>query len=674
MKTTYNWLREYCPTDLPIDELARMLTMAGLAVESVEQVDSDYVLDLEITSNRGDLQGVIGIARELSALTGKPLKIPEVQYQPDGKSVEEWASVEVRAPELCPRYTARIITDVEIRPSPDWLANRLQAVGLHPVNNVVDISNFVMLESGQPLHAFDYARLSQGKIIVRRAEPGEPITLIDGSIRELSREDLVIADAHKPVAIAGIMGGLDSEVGGRTSVILLESARFSPADVRRTSRRLGVSSDSCYRFERGVDPLGMDWASRRAVRMMAELAGGQPAPGVIDVNFEKREPRKVTLRLERLQTLLGVKIELTDALRLLEALGFAVAEKRSRAATFVVPSFRADVNREADLVEEVARIYGYDHIPTSTHLGLNLPEENRADLVEGRVRSLLLASGFSEVITFSLVDEKSAGLVSCWSGAPAIALANPISEDNKFLRKSLLPSLLKVLKTNQDRGISDLSVFEIGKGYLARAGARQPEERRLLGLLSEGADAFRRVKGTVEELLTGLGLEELSDFQPGDQPFLAPDSQAVVEVEDEPLGWLGLASREICAQIELRSSPVVAEFNLELLLEKAKLERSYQPIPRYPGSARDIALVVDEKVLYRDIVKLIEGLQIPELEKVEFFDVYRGEQIPPGKKSLAFRLTFRSPTGTLIGKQVDEFHQSIVSLLENRLGARLRTF
>ncbi len=674
MKTTYNWLAEYLPdlATMPVEDLAHSLTMAGLAVESVTRVGEDFVLDLEITSNRGDLQGMAGIAREVRALTGFALKLPETDYEVTGRPIAEQASVAVPAPKLCPRYTARLITDVKVGPSPSWLASRLETLGFRSVNNVVDITNLVMLETGQPLHAFDLARLAEGKIIVRRAVVKETITLIDGTIQELTRQDLVIADAQVPVAIAGVMGGLASEVTTSTSVILLESARFSPPHIRRTSRRLGVGSESSYRFERGIDPEGVDWASRRATRLISELTGGKPAPGVIDVNFERLRSKKIRLRAKRIETLLGVKVALPDAIRMLEALDFSTVSQTRRSATFLVPSFRPDVSREIDLIEEVARVFGYDKIPTSTSIGLNLAAESKTDVVEKKLRSLLLGAGLSEVVTYSLVDERSAGLVSCWSDSPALALSNPTSEDNKFLRKSQIPNLLKVAKTNQYRGAESINVFEMGSAYLPRPGAKQPEERKLLTLLSDRPDGFYYLKGVLEELLSSIGLESLLQFAPGAQLFLLPHSSARMELNGEVLGWLGCISSNISEELDLALPPAVAELDLGLLLDKAHLYPSYSPLPRYPSSSRDIALVLEEKVLYRDVLSRIQGLGIGELEKVKCFDVYRGEQVPAGKKSLAFRLTFRSRERTLTSSEVAEFAERIVKQLENELGAQLR--
>src|SRR3989338_2487219 len=610
MKVSYCWLKEYCDFDLSAQELADTLTDAGFVVEEVNPLQDDYCLDVEVTSNRPDCLGVLGIAREVAAITRSKLRLPEVDYKA-GKAPVDF-KIHVEDSELCPHYTARVIRGGKIGPSPSWLQKHLKAVGLRPINNVVDITNFVLLESGQPLHAFDMDKLTGKKIVVRRAVKGEAIKTIDGTRCDLTPETLVIADGVRPVAIAGVMGGVDTEVTEATKNILLESARFMPSTVRRAAKRFTLSTDSSYRFERGVDPEGVDWASGRAARLIQELAGGEVARDVIDIGSGKIKKHVVTLTMSRLNAVLGAQIEPATAKDILSRLGFEVKAAGKEGFSVTVPGFRGDVSREIDLIEEVARIYGYNNIPTDTRLSIQVRPRGRYEQVEGKAREILVGWGLTEVITYSIVDDTQHQRFGAFSNAQALTIRNPIRKGEDRLRQTLMGNLLKVKKHNQDRDVPWVKVFELSRIYLPTAG-------------------------------------------PG-----------------KLLGVLGEIKKEIVAEFDLNSAPILAEIDFDAVVERADLTTAFRKLPLYPSAVRDMAVVVDEQVSWADIEKCIAESGLQYLESVEVFDLYRGKQIPSGKKSLAFRLYFRAPDRTLRGEEANEMHKLVEERLGSALGAVLR--
>jgi len=671
MKASYNWLKDYCKHNLSLKELLEGLTNVGLVVDNSSPIDNDFCLDIEVTSNRPDCLGMIGIAREIATFIRGELIVPDVDYGTISESVNDITSVIIEDEELCPRYTAQIIKDVNIGQSPEWLQKRISAIGLRPVNNIVDITNYVLMECGQPLHAFDFDKLEGKKIIVRRAVKGETMVAIDGTKSTLSPDELVIADAKRPVAIAGIMGGKDTEVSETTKNILLESAFFNPGTVRRSSRKLGIQSDSSFRFERRVDPECVGWASRRAAKMIQDIAGGQIAEGIIDKNCLKKEKTNITLRIPRLNSLLGIHIEKDIAKDILERLQFKMISETETSLEVSVPSFRGDVYREIDLIEEVIRIQGYDNIPTKGNIGIKPIQENKFDLIVEKVKNIISGLGFSEVVTDSIVGNSQNQYDSIWSDNSNIKIMNPIRQDEDLLRKTLIHNLLKVKKHNQNYGMEKIQIYELSKVYLPSKNDNMPEEKECLCILGE--DGFLSLKGTIEAILSHLNVAHRLEITPYRSDLFSPEKSAELKLEGNILGYIGELSSDAIKYHDFRSTPCITELNFNLLVDMANLESSFQKIPLFPTMERDLAIVSDEKVTWSDINKCIESLNIDYLDNIEFFDVYRGKQVEKGKKSIAFRLIFRADDRTLKSEEVDALQEKILGNLKNTLGVRLRT-
>jgi len=676
MKFSYNWLKEFCDFQISAHDLAENLSKIGFCVETYEPVGDDWVLDVEVTPNRSDCLSHVGLAREVAAVTGRTISYPAVDVpHSETRGCEDLASVSVTAPELCPHYTARVITGVRVGPSPGWMQHRLNTCGIRPINNVVDVTNYVMLESGQPLHAFDLARLAGRTVIVRRARNGERMTAIDGTPCELSEEMCVIADATKPVAVAGVMGGLESEIGESTAEVLLESARFDPVSIRRASRRLGLASESSYRFERSVDPGGPERASRRACQLIVELAGGELAGGLFEYRFDARPRRDVSLRLSRLRLLLGIEVPVGEVRRIFEGLELEIVKQTDERITVTVPSWRRDLEREIDLIEEVARILGYDRIQETTEIPVRPVVLSRLERFTRSTRRLLAGEGFFEVMTGSLVTASALQAAQPWSEAPPLELRNPVSSQKTHLRLTNMPGLLAVKSFNAAHGTPQVNLFELGKVYLPRASGTDPlpEEKTCLSLLSDDPHGFLLLKGTLENLLEAShakgGLEEL----PGSRGPFEPSESLTLKLDGALLGCLGRASKEAAEQFDLENRPAMMEIDFELLAARCRFDAPYCTVPQYPASRRDLAVVVSEEVRWADLKRCILQSAPAFLESVEFFDVYRGKQVPPGRKSVAFSLTFRSPQRTLTREEVDSAQDQCLDALKKELGATLRT-
>jgi len=668
MRVSYNWLKRYCDFELSPEQLAELLPNAGLEVEAIEPVGSDTVLVTEVTTNRPDWLSHIGVARDVAVVTGKPLCIPDVAPATAGPDAHTLTRIEVTDTDLCPTYTARVLTHVKVGPSPDWLVEALESVGLRSVNNVADITNFVLFECGQPLHAFDYDKLNEHRILVRRAKAGEKFTAIDGSNHELSDEMLVIADANAPVAVAGVMGGLASEVSTRTHTVLLESARFHPVNIRRTSRRLGLASDSSYRFERGIDPSGIDWASRRAAQLIVELAGATLAPGVVEVSAPVPEPAIVSLRLERYRRIMGIPVEAQRACDILSGLGLECVKQTSGELTFRVPSWRADLTREADLIEEVGRIDGYARIAAHSGLRLAVKEPDRFERVRSCVAHSLTAAGYSETVTWSLMDQQSADACHPFDTGSPIRLLNPLGKEAEFMRLSMVPSLLKVRKNNQDRRNRDVSLFEVAGIYLP---GNPPEEKKVLALLSD--EDFLGVKGAIETVASSLHLHDRISFVPGGPAFLQAGSSASITLDGKPLGYVGAVSDKLTILFDLKTPVVVAELDFQQLEVAANLAPKYTPLPRFPEVTRDLAVVVEDAVTWAQVQQTTRAAAPLYLESLTFLSEFRGKQIPSGKKCIAFGMTFRASDRTLTSEQADAAQKDILAALERELAASLRT-
>lgn len=688
MKISYNWLKEFVDIDLSPRDLATKLTMAGLAVDAVEEHSSennaDFVLDIDLTSNRPDCLSHLGVAREAAAISDRPMSLPGGKLIEAESKSSDVTSVEILNPELCPRYTARIIKGVKIGPSPQWLVKRLEVMGQRSVNNVADITNYVMLELGQPLHAFDLAMLKGQRIIVRTACDGEKMTTLDGEERTLNSQMLVIADAERTVALAGIKGGEDSGITEKTVDVLLEAAHFTPWQVRATSKALGLSTEASYRFERGTDPEIVPVASDRAAEMIAEIAGGEILSGLVDVYPKKSERHQINMRRARYELMTGLRLELGDAERILRALGFEVeAEIEKDSLSAVAPSWRIDVSIEEDLIEEVARIAGYDNLkttlPGSAGAGAYLNGEN------GRraTRQVLSSLGYNEAISFSFVNAQADALLSEAAESVRLQLRNPIDETQSHMRTTLLGGLLKALEHNFNYGSRNVKLFEIGKCF-TDDGDERPMEIERLALVATGARNefdwqaanarvdFFDVKGAVESIAESLGLPVL-EFKPIENArHLHPGRSGLISLDGNPIGQIGQLHPRIAAEYKFKQAVFVAELDLAAMLESDKLEVRYQPLPKYPSVVRDLALLIETAVPMAAIDQAIRDLKIPELIDFKLFDLYAGKELPAGKHSIALSLRYRAADRTLTDEEINAMHESIVKKLTQEFSAEVR--
>ncbi len=663
MKVPLSWLREYVEVDGAPADIARALVMAGVGVESVR----DDVLELEITANRADLLSMLGVARELGVLQRRPVRAPDVKVAESSEDAGGAWKVQVDAVDLCPRYTARVVRGVRVGPSPALIAGRLEAAGIRPVNNVVDATNYVLLECGQPLHAFDALRLRGRKIVVRRAAPGEKIAAIDGREYALAKDTLVIADAERPVAIAGVMGGKESEIGTETTEVLIESAQFDPASVRRTSRRLSLSSESSYRFERGVDFETVGWASRRAAQLMAELAGGQALRGSVEAAVPAPLRQITRVRPGRISHLLGMEVRPARVREILSGIGCGL--KGSDAALEVTaPEGRRDLRIEADYVEEIARIEGYDRIPCDTALGLRVAEDNPEDLVREETRAVLAGLGAFEVLTSSFAPADAPNRVPWWTEGALLPLRDPQGQVDRTLRASLVPGLLEVLRTNEGYKEELRPIFEIAHVYFRKKDGGFGE-RAVLGLAVPGDPLG--AKGLLEAVFRRLGLP--FDVEPSGDPrllrFLEPGSAGEVRSAQLTAGYLGLPAADLA---DLKARVSVAEVEFDGMVKRARLVAPYRDFNRKPPVSRDVSLVLEAGVGWREVERAVRAAAPPTLESIRFRDEYRGEQIPEGRKGWTFSMVFRAPDRTLTGEEVDAAVQAIVKTLEQGVGARLR--
>jgi phenylalanyl-tRNA synthetase beta chain len=668
MKISLNWLADYLPGPLEAGDAAEALTHAGLPVESIESVDGDRVLDVEVTSNRGDCLSHVGIARELSALLGRAFQEPGISAPEITDAVQSLTSVTIESPELCPHYTARLLRNVKIGPSPQWMVRRLEAVGLRAINNVVDVTNYVLFELGQPLHAFDFDRLEGRRIVVRTARAGEKLTSLDGHERALTAGMLVIADAQRPVALAGVMGGLETEVTEGTRNILLESARFEPLSIRQTARSLAMASDSSYRFERGIDPTLPERASLRAAQLILQTAGGELLSGQATAGQSGYQPKMLALRLGRLRQVLGVELPAERVMEALSRLQMSPVLRDER-ITVTVPSWRLDVNLEIDLVEEVARVIGYDAIPVRDEISIRLtPPDPRLRTVE-MIRSLLVAAGYYEAVTFSFVSD---ALASDFIPAEAKSLARTearVRSADAHLRPSILPGLLEAVRRNENAGTAEAKLFEIGSTFWHDSAGRM-DERRRLSLV--GSPDLREVRGVIEALLGRLddtrGVRIVPDFRKG----FARGAAGRIEWGGKPVGFLGKIDRSVADKLSLRAAPAAAELELEALLAGAQHIPQLRPLPRFPAVRRDLSLIVPERLDYEQIESLVRELKPAAMEDLEYVTTYRGKPLEKGTKSVTITLVFRSPTQTLTSEAVEGAVAKVVAAAQERLKATLR--
>ena len=705
MRIVYNWLKEFVDVTERAADLRARLSLAGTAIDSVEDSAAGPVLDAEVTANRPDCLGHYGMAREVAAIYRLPVKPLQPKLKEAGEKASDATRVDIESPDLCARYTARVLRGVKIQPSPDWLRQRLEAIGQNSINNVVDITNYVMFELGQPLHAFDLDKLArpggqaQTRIVVRRALPGEKIRTLDGIERKLEKDMCVIADASHAVAIGGVMGGAESEIGFASRNLLIESAWFDPISVRRTSKSLGLRTEASYRFERGCDPEMAETASRRAAELIQQLAGGELLAGVVDV-YPRREPALIIeLSRKELLRVMGADVPDRDIEEILSALGFHPVRKdanRGSAGSILAvwdckqPSWRRDVTRGIDLIEEVARHYGYDKFPPRLPPAKQSAKRQPHAAAQDRLRERLVALGYQEIVAIPLVDSRRDEIFRAEGVAPA-AIGNPLAEDASVMRSNGIVSMVDALEWNLNHGQRNLRLFEIGKAYALRDG--EPVEAPVLTLGATGLAREKTIYEPAREFsfadlkgdLDGVG--QLAggnwDWRPSTKSWLNPARAGEINMLDPltqalsspPIGVAGQLARKVADQLKLRQEIFLAELRLDALLnamEAAGTLRRFEPLPRFPAVERDFALVLADGITFAQVSEAMRALEIPELRRVEAADLFRGGQVPAGKFSLMIRVTFQSAEATLTDAQIADYSSRIVTALERQLGATLR--
>jgi phenylalanyl-tRNA synthetase beta chain len=641
----------------------------------------DAVLAVNVTPNRPDCLSHIGIAREVGVITGNRIKLPDDTVPESGTPASDWIAIEIEDPEACPRYSARVIRDVKIGPSPDWLKNRIESLGVRSINNVVDVTNLVMFETGQPLHAFDYNLIADRKIVVRLARKGESFNTLDGRTHTLTEQDLLICDGKQGVALAGIMGGENSEVSETTRHILLESANFDPPTIRKTAKRLGMSTEASQRLERGCDPNNTLYAANRAARLLSELAGGSVAKNAVDCYPSEKASWTVALRPERIARVLGMEIPPKKVNAILSGLGLKVDGSSPMSVT--VPTFRPDLKKEIDLIEEVVRHYGYDNIPAAQTTTLTLTDRtNRyAEFVEG-LRDFFVGRGFSEIFSNSMVSSRS--VRPCAETRKPVPVQNPLSPDTAFLRSSLISCLLDAVVWNRNRSQSNLRLFEIGRIFELSDAPLPRESEAISGILTgetrpipfwgDPVHAFdySDLKGAVEALLVKLHLDGVR-FLSTPSPVFTDETSVRLIRDDVEIGFLGEIRDSTLADWDVKNPAFAFEMDISALEKSVPVEKKYRPISRFPGIKRDLAIVIDESVPSQEVVDLIRQSDATLLTSVDPFDVYRGEAIPAGKKSMAFSLTFLSADRTLQEEDIDPVMEGIIQNLHKKIQASLRT-
>ncbi len=646
----------------------------------------DYILELDLTPNRGDCLSMIGVAREVACLLNLEMKYPEIALNEQGAEAGELAKVDIEAIDLCQRYVAKIVKGVKIGPSPIWMQQRLRAAGIRPINNVVDITNYVMLELGQPLHAFDYDRLTDHHIIVRRAKNNESLKTLDENERILNESMLVISDPHGPTAVAGVMGGLESEVTDNTTNILIESAYFNPVSVRRTSKALGLRSEASSRFEKGIDIGGCVRACERAAYLMQQYAGGVVAKGVID-NYPKPVLEKtVTLRPKRVEHLLGVKIDTETIKNILLSLQFKVQES-DEGLLVTVPTFRPDVSIEADLIEEVARIYGYNNIPDTLIYGVTTQgKRTRQQQLLHDIKDILSGCGLKEVVTYGFFSPKVFDKMNLPADSVfrnALVLQNPLSEEQSVMRTVPIPNLLEVVQRNHNRQVSNVAIFEIGKVFYPKEGQDLPEERFNLAMVFSGSTEkswckaaepmdFYYAKGVLETLFAKIGLKDVC-YVRMTAPSFHPGRVAGIEVAGKMIGVIGELHPDVQENYQLPHRVVAVKIDLKDLAELEFTPPRYQKLSKHPAVERDLAVIVNKDVPTGDMVDAINKAAGKIMKQVRVFDVYQGNQVPDGCKSIAFSLLFQAVDRTLTDEEVAKQVEKIYQALNRQFAAKLRS-
>jgi phenylalanyl-tRNA synthetase beta chain len=646
----------------------------------------DSVFDVAITPNRIDCASVVGIAREIGALTDTPVTMPEIHFEQGDTSIEDLASVTVLDAYGCPRYTAGLVDQVNIGPSPFWMRYRLHVSGIRAINNVVDVTNYVLLELGQPLHAFDYHRLAGRKIVVQKARNGQAFTTLDGQSRDLDDQTLMICDGERHVALAGIMGGLNSEITQSSDTVLIESAYFDPLTIRRSSKRLGLSTEASYRFERGIDIGGVDRALKRSLMLIAELAGGKVAGGIIDCYPEPWSAPRITVRVQRTNEILGAKISREQIAHYLSCLGMAVREEGSNRMEVKPPSFRVDLTREIDLIEEIARLIGYDAIPVTLPAIRSGQGDTAAITLRDRIKALLVGMGFVEVVTYSFVSPKSTEILGADEHSVLrsfVKLLNPLSVDQSIMRTSLIPGLLSSARLNALRGQNDLRIFEWGKIYL-QGDEELPDEKEFLAAFLSGMASshqwyeaprevdFFDIKGTAEHILEELGIEEPAFVRNNPKEGFDPHEYARILCYGSEVGTIGRISEDAMAGYELEGKAYLLELDIEALSPHVSWGRRFKALAKYPSVRRDISIIVHRSTEAATLVGIVREMGKDLIESVTIFDIYQGKGIDTREKAIAMRIHYRSKDRTLTDDEVNQVHEEVVSEVRRRTGGRLR--
>ena len=666
MNFSYNWLQSFFKKKLPKPEkLAELLTMHSFEVAEVKKFNRDWILDIDILPNRGpDSFSCLGIAREISTLTGFKYIADKYELKEDkGIKARDFINVEVRDKTACSRYTARVITEVKVGFSPKWMRERLEACGLKPINNIVDVANYVMLETGQPLHAFDGEKLQDRKIIVRFAKEGEKIITLDEERYRLEKEMLVITDAKKPVAIAGIKGGKPPEIDLKTKIVVLESANFNPRVIRRASKRIDLKTDASWRFEHGIDPNLTEFAINRATLLIQEIAGGRIAQGLIDFYPGKVFPKRVKLDLDYVTSLLGIKISHQEIIAILKSLGFKIKHLRLKTIEVEVPTFRLDVSIPEDLIEEIGRIHGYQEIPAQFPVAALIPPKRNLDIFwENLSGGILKEAGFTEAYNYSFISEKDREIFR-YSKRELMEVENPTSLDFQYLRPSLIPNLLKNIEKNF-RDFAEIKIFELGKIFHHP----KTEKKVLSGVMS--GEVFYETKGTIDLLLNKLGVSNIwfDEYRPkpGENKLSIwqPKKCAEIKINHEKIGFLGEISPKILDSLKVAIKVSAFDIDFEKLSKLTSEEHEYRPISRFPSAVRDIAILVPREVKVAQVLNKIYDTGKKLVRDVDLFDIYEGGELPAGKKNLAFHIIYQAEDRTMTSEEIDGLQKKIISALE----------
>lgn len=667
MQVSLNWLKEYIDIDLSPQNLGDKLSMAGLVVERLEEVGDDWILEFESLANRPDWLSVQGIVREISAVTGKKRKEVKILFREANQSIKGQIKVTIKGKDLCPRYSTRVIKKIKVDSSPDWMVNRLQKSGIRSINNIIDITNYVLLEYGHPLHAFDLDQIEGAEIIVRKAS-SKTFIGVDGESYKLDEGTLVIADAQKAIAIAGVIGGQNSAVTETTKNIVLESAYFQPSSVRLTSKRLGLSTEASYRFERGADVDSVPIALDRAAALIQDLAGGEVLQDVIDEYETPLEAIVIKARVSRINKIIGLELNAQEMTNYLLSLDFDVFIENEDTMIVKVPNCRREVTREEDVAEEVARIFGYEYIPSTTpHLAMQHMKIAPMEQLIVRIRQSLIHLGLFETINYSFVNPTEQKELKKGS----IHLTLPLSEDHSVMRRSLLIGLLKTVARNLAHNQRQGDFFELGQVYEVVGDERV--EIHNLGILT--VQGYRVLKGMLEELMEKMGLADRVSFLPEKTIWSDEGMSCDVCVDGEIVGYIGVLSTDKKSQFLIKDTKTeyaYLELELDLLLHKVSFSKEFQLIPKFPAAKRDLVLKMPEDLSCQDFLDAVESLEIDILTNMELFDIYRGDQIDAGLKSLGFALTFQSHERTLMDEEVDEAFEKILGHVHQKLGLTLR--